>query len=327
MWFRLAKGDEAAPKRDERTPREELPVLVLFDGWQSLFRDRVVPWRIALSEKVRAQLERELLPAFVAAQRWYAAKGETLKRVSLIDHVQWGKGPSTWLITLAGAELSRGEPQTYFLPLAVIWEDAPEERMRAVQEATIARVRQQGRVGVLADAFADEDFCRAIAGAIDAGDDIRCARGTIRFMRTRTFDQLTGGDASWLGQVRSTGAQSSNTVLVLGEKLLLKAPSRHHSERSGRFLSETVSGSRAPSGVAGDDAVTPLLQGLSSRAMRGVYAERAVPGAGAAARSLHSRGGARRYLALIRTLGKRTAARCKSEPAIHFDRACRGRAT
>ena len=31
---------------------------------------------IALSEKVRAQLERDLLPAFVAAQRWYAAKGE-----------------------------------------------------------------------------------------------------------------------------------------------------------------------------------------------------------------------------------------------------------
>ncbi len=32
---------------EERLPRDELPVLVLFDGWASLFRDRVVPWRIA----------------------------------------------------------------------------------------------------------------------------------------------------------------------------------------------------------------------------------------------------------------------------------------
>ena len=95
MWFRLAKGGEAATKRDDRIPREELPVLVLFDGWQSLFRDRVVPWRIALSEKVRAQLERDLLPAFVVGQRWYGAKGETLRRVALIDHVEWGKAPSS----------------------------------------------------------------------------------------------------------------------------------------------------------------------------------------------------------------------------------------
>ena len=33
--------------------REELPVIVLFDGWNSLFRDRVVPWRIGMAEKVR----------------------------------------------------------------------------------------------------------------------------------------------------------------------------------------------------------------------------------------------------------------------------------
>ena len=44
MWFRLAKGGEAATKRDDRIPREELPVLVLFDGWQSLFRGRTRHW-------------------------------------------------------------------------------------------------------------------------------------------------------------------------------------------------------------------------------------------------------------------------------------------
>ena len=86
--------------------------------------------------------------------------------------MQWGKAQpdGSWLITLASAERAAGEAQTYLLPLALIWEDAPDERMRAVQDATVARVRQQGRVGVLADAFADEDFCRALAGAIGAGE-------------------------------------------------------------------------------------------------------------------------------------------------------------
>ena len=51
---------------EERLAREELPVLVLFDGWTSFFRDRVVPWRIAMAEKARAQLEREVLPRYIA---------------------------------------------------------------------------------------------------------------------------------------------------------------------------------------------------------------------------------------------------------------------
>ena len=326
MWFRLAKGGEAASKRDERIPREELPVLVLFDGWQSLFRDRVVPWRIALSEKVRAQLERDLLPAFVAGQRWYAAKGETLQRVALVDHVEWGKAPSSWLITLASAEGAAGEPQTYLLPLALIWEDAPEERMRAVQDATIARVRQQSRVGVLADAFADDDFCRALAGAIGAGEDIRCARGTIRFMRTRAFAELAGSDAAWQGQVRSTGVASSNTVLVLGERLLLKAYRRLHAGINpelevGRFLTETVNFTHvvpvagAIEYLASDGTVTTLalLQGFVENQGDAWgytlnYVEQfleqhrdGVLPSGAPA-DIH--GG---YLALIRTLGKRTA--------------------
>ncbi|MDQ6923776.1 MAG: maltose alpha-D-glucosyltransferase, partial [Pseudomonadota bacterium] len=332
MWFRLAKGDEAAAKRDDRTLREELPVLVLFDGWQSLFRDRVVPWRIALSEKVRAQLERDLLPAFVAAQRWYAAKGETLKRVALIDYVQWGKAPpeGSWLITLASAERAAGEAQTYLLPLTLVWEDAPDERMRAVQDATIARVRQQGRVGVLADAFADEDFCRALAGAIGAGEDIRCARGTIRFMRTPAFTGLAGlaGDdaAAWQGPVRSTGGQSSNTVLVLGERLLLKAYRRLHAGINpeleiGRFLSETVGFAHAVpvagaiEYLAADGAVTTLalLQGFVDNqgdawgyTLNYVeqFLEQHRDGVVPVGEPADIHGG---YLALIRTLGKRTA--------------------
>ena len=326
MWFRLAKGEEATSKRDDRMFREELPVLVLFDGWQSLFRDRVVPWRIALSEKVRSQLERDLLPAFVATQRWYAAKGETLKRVGLIDYVQWGKEPSAWLITIASAELGRGEAQTYFLPLALIWEEAPEERMRAVQDATIARVRQQGRVGVLADAFADEDFCRAIASAIGAGEDIRCTRGTIRFMRTRAFAALAGSDAAWQGQVRAIGAQSSNTVLVLGERLLLKAYRRLQAGTNpeleiGRFLSEKVNFPHvvpvagAIEYVASDGAVTTLalLQGFVENqgdawgyTLNYVeqFLERCRDGTVLPGAPAEIHGG---YLALIRTLGKRTA--------------------
>ena len=107
--------------------REDLPVLVLFDGWMSLFRDRVVPWRIGMAEKVRAQFEREILPRYLEPQRWYAAKGEKVKRAALVDHVLWQSGPHQWLFTLLETE-GPAERATYFVPLALAWEDDDEER-------------------------------------------------------------------------------------------------------------------------------------------------------------------------------------------------------
>jgi maltose alpha-D-glucosyltransferase/alpha-amylase len=160
LWFRLAAGKDVPAWHEERLARDELPVLVLFDGWASLFRDRVVPWRIALADKVRGQLEREVLPSFVAGRRWYATKGETLRRVALADHVEWQQGERSWLVTIVDAERESGERQTYLLPLALAWEDGSEDQMRALAPLTIAKVRQQSRVGVLADALGDEAFCR-----------------------------------------------------------------------------------------------------------------------------------------------------------------------
>src|SRR5437899_1052488 len=153
LWFRLAAGEDVPAWHEERLARDELPTLVLFDGWASLFRDRVVPWRIGMAEKVMAQLEREALPPFVAGRRWYAAKGEPVRRVILVDHLEWKQREVSWLVSLARVESGNGEAQTYFLPLTLAWEDQDEERMRALASLTVAKVRQQSRIGVLADAF------------------------------------------------------------------------------------------------------------------------------------------------------------------------------
>jgi maltose alpha-D-glucosyltransferase/alpha-amylase len=50
-WFRLTTDAEVPAWHEQVLPVEERPVLVLFDGWSSLFRDRVVPWRIGMAEK------------------------------------------------------------------------------------------------------------------------------------------------------------------------------------------------------------------------------------------------------------------------------------
>jgi maltose alpha-D-glucosyltransferase/alpha-amylase len=319
-WFRLT-ADAAVPSwHSERLAPEDLPVLVLFDGWASLFSDRVVPWRIAMAEKLREDFETAILPRYVAAQRWYAAKGEPLERARLRDTARWEKNGSSWLVTLLDAK-----EDAYFVPLTLGWEEnTDEDRMRLLQPATLARVRQQAAVGVLADAFADEAFTRAVIAAIAANETIATdAGGRLRFVATRAFADLAGPDVQAL-PVDRPQAQSSNTVVTLGDRLLLKGYRRvrrgvNPEVEVGRHLTEKV---RFEHGVPLAGEVTweapdgtvmtvALLQAYVRNQGDGwsytlSYLARTLDEAdGPGADSGEDRFGA--YIALMETLGTRTA--------------------
>ena len=242
-WFRLAKDAPMPSWHEERLSPEEVPVIILFDGWSSFFRDRVVPWRIAMAEKTRAQLEVEVLPRYLQTQRWYAGKGEAIKGVRLSDHALWEASGRQWMIALFQTE-GAGEPARYFMPLALAWEDTEEERMRALAPVTIARVRQQASVGVLADALGDERFCQAMAAAIGRGGEVAMAHGRLRFAPTASYAQLAGPDLATL-PVSTPHGQSSNTIVTFGEQLFLKAYRRvrrgvNPEVEIGRFLTDVA---------------------------------------------------------------------------------------
>jgi maltose alpha-D-glucosyltransferase/alpha-amylase len=213
-WFRLTTDAEVPAWHEHVLPVEERPVLVLFDGWSSLFRDRVVPWRIGMAEKTREQFEADALPRYIETQRWYASKGSMIERARIADHVLWQEGKIDWLLSLlevdAGAERS-----TYFMPLALAWDERDDDRVRNLSAAAVARVRQQANVGVMGDAFADAAFCRAVVAAMADRRSIATAQGKLQFTPTAAFERLAGTDFATLAVERLTGS-SSNTVVNAG---------------------------------------------------------------------------------------------------------------
>ncbi len=340
-WFLLARGEQIPTWHEDRLAPEDLPVLVLFDGWRSFFRERVDPWRIALADKARAQLEGEALPRFIALQRWFAAKGEAIRRATLSDHVEWGARDLFWLLGLYEVETTTSGTATYFLPLTLAWEDAEEARVRALQPLTIAKVRERARVGILADAFGEEAFCHALIEAMRAGAEVACAGGRLRFSTTGAFAGLVGEDATHL-PVRPPATVGSNTGVAIGDRLFLKAYRRlqvglNPEVEIGQFLTDAAR-SRHIAPVAGaleyrrDDGTVmtvAMLQGYVKNQGDGwsytvSYLERFLeecrtrsPDAAARIEDVH--GG---YLTLIRTLGIRTAelhkalALASSDPAF-----------
>ncbi len=226
-WFLLARGEEAPAWHEEHLVAEELPTLVLFEGWQSFFRERVVPRRMAMAETARTQLEVDALPHFVAAQRWYGGKGKVVRRVVINDYAECGNADYKWLLALFHIEEAKGpegaieEPLIYFIPLSLAWENGDEERLHAMMPATVAKVRHQAEVGILADAFTDVAFCRSLVQAIGAHQTLPCEHGIISFSPTNAFAALTSEVSANLS-TRPPSTQGSNTAVVLGEKLFLK---------------------------------------------------------------------------------------------------------
>jgi len=243
-WFRLATDAPAPVWHAEVLTREDLPMLVMFDGWTSFFRDRVVPWRINMAVKTREHFETQVLPGWLEGQRWYGSKGEAGARVRLGDWALWEEaGRASTLFAFIEVE-GGAEPARYFAPLTLAWEDREEERVKALGGSAIAKVRQQASVGIMADAFADEAFCRAVVQAIGTGRELAGAQGTVRFTPTRAFAEVAYEDVNLL-PVGRPKAQSSNTVVTLGERLFLKGyrrvrPGVNPEFEVGRHLTEKV---------------------------------------------------------------------------------------
>ena len=323
-WFKLTTDAEVPSWHEQVLPVDERPVLVLFDGWSSLFRDRVVPWRIGMAEKTRQQFETDTLPRYIEVQRWYAAKGSVIERARIIDHVLWQEGKLTWLLSLLDLG-GAGELSTYFMPLALAWEERDEERVRNLSAAAVARVRQQANVGVMGDAFADEEFCRAVVAAMAARREIAMPEGKLRFRQTAAFNQLAGSDFAGLPAERPKSS-SSNSIVSMGERLILKGYRRLRAGASpeleiGLYLTEVahfpncapLAGVLEYSGNNGETKLLALLQAYIANQgdgwtfsleylRRHLEQLRTAPATDALPVNAHEA-----YLALIRVLATRTA--------------------
>ena len=242
-WFRLSRDAQAPAWHDERLPREDLPVLVLIDGWNSFFPERVASYRTNAAAKLRTQLESRVLPKYIAEQRWFAEKGASITEVRLDDPGEWETELGRWLVATFNVE-TRDQTTKYLLPLAIVFENVDEGRYSRLQPAALARVRQQASVGVLADAAADENFCRSIVDAIATGGEFRTGRATIRFTPTTVFTELRGEPSETLTSTL-LHAQGSNTAVKIGDGLFLKLyrklrPGLNPELEIGRYLTEVV---------------------------------------------------------------------------------------
>ncbi len=176
-----------------------------------------------LTEALVARLEREVLPAFLPAQRWFADKGSAVGEVRLLDAAPLGNVPAAAGGTpnreagyLALFELPE-RAQHYFVPLA-FGSDAP---------ATAPLMGSpEAAGGPLHEGFAGDEL---VLGVLD---DVRAQRrrpglrgGTFAARATAALRELPPLEPP---RVRRMNVEQSNTSVVVDERIVLKGYRKTH---------------------------------------------------------------------------------------------------
>jgi maltose alpha-D-glucosyltransferase/alpha-amylase len=170
-----------------------------------------------LLESGRQVFEREVLPAYLAKRRWFAAKNEELVSVQLNYLARLVNGDRECHLCEIETK-TRSATARWLLPLAIIWEGEPAAALP--NQLALAHVRRERRVGVLTDGFSVPAFACQILASLAHGERRATSQGEIRF-------DPTPGKAAQLqvapdAEINWISAEQSNSSLTIGDLVMLK---------------------------------------------------------------------------------------------------------
>jgi len=158
-------------------------------------------------------LERDVLPDYVRARRWFGAKDERIEVVAL-ERLSALPQAKDLMLGEISVETASGSA-TYALPFGIAWEGAQHGPFAS--NLAISRVRRGRNVGLLTDGFALAEFAQSVLTGMRDGATISDADGSqLRFEGFDAGALDPEAEPEWLA------AEQSNSTMVLGQKIALK---------------------------------------------------------------------------------------------------------
>lgn len=246
FWFVL-DDSQAETERFGPAPAAELFTLVLTDRAETL-----------LSGREATAFEETIAPRYLKARRWFAAKGERLGPVRIVENVVLPGRDEAKTFLMLGLEvaLANGTSQHYFAPLVVEESDENE----GLLPYAVARVRRGPRMGVLLDADADPDFACAMLDAIRRNRELPLSGG--RVLRFGGLPALAEEEDVAPSDVRRMGAEQSNSSILLADTMILKLYRKLQNGRNPevamtRYLTEVAGFANVPAILGAVEVIEP----------------------------------------------------------------------
>ena len=212
-WFALKPEKEveeslALPSQSDVATDDRLPTLHVKEGLQNL----VV--RTMAHGRGIERLE-NLLPDFLAKQRWFGRKGEHISNVHLRDAVRLQAKPFAVYLSLLSVELE-DDADLYVLPLSVAYGDEAERIQNERPEAALAWMDGPNGRGLLHDAAVSPSFWKVLFQWWQSGGKGRSLRGLYLPTLNR---EVRGHD---IEDVRLFSGEQSNSAALVDDKYFIK---------------------------------------------------------------------------------------------------------
>jgi maltose alpha-D-glucosyltransferase / alpha-amylase len=156
----------------------------------------------------------EVLPEYIATQRWYRAKTRSIEKVAVED--VFALPGSRAQILILKITYADGDSDSYILPISIA-------EPRVEPEGFVTRIiAENGEQAILQNALADESFRDALLNAIIYEEKVNGRNGTLFASRTSVLP--VNRDRSTLPKIDSfvSRAEQSNTSIVYRDCYILK---------------------------------------------------------------------------------------------------------
>ena len=146
---------------------------------------------------------------WVIAQRWFGSKSREVASIGIGEAVALRAEPPLLVLAIVEARFGEGTHETYQLPLGV----------RQADEGWSQGVILEADGWTVYDGLADPAVGRELLHRMRQGDDVPVEDGSVRFRWAPSAAQGAAGSV----EVRPVGVEQSNSSVVFGEALILKA--------------------------------------------------------------------------------------------------------
>jgi maltose alpha-D-glucosyltransferase/alpha-amylase len=227
FWFsleqRAAPVTVSTPLRDTR--QAEVPVLALpalANVW---------------SAETHGSLA-SLLPAFLAKAHWFQGENRRFRSLRVLDSIPVISGKSAML--LVRIEYASGDPEDYFIPIAMASGDEAQAIRNEKPELALAEVRAaNGSQALLYNGAVNHELSSALLEAFARRKRLRGERGSVLARRNRQFRRLWGETHPDLDP--KLLSSEVNTSIQFGERFVLKLlrrvePGPHPGVEMGQYL-------------------------------------------------------------------------------------------
>jgi trehalose synthase-fused probable maltokinase len=158
-------------------------------------------------------LDQQALNKWIVAQRWFASKTREVSAIEIVDSVTLREDSPLLVLCLVEARFPSGTHETYQVPLG----------LRPVAEGWTERVIQEAGGWTVYDALADPAAGRELLHRMRSNSEFQVGQDEFIFRwapnATDTAPTHPGGTVD----VRPVGVEQSNSSIVFGDQLIMKA--------------------------------------------------------------------------------------------------------